>query len=715
MRHVLTSGFLLCLAITQAFAPRAAAVGDREVRAILVELNANPRPAPPLIGFKNEDDKKQYYERLDAIERKRAALVLELYRADPDHEALTTLMPERWQTVFDEYTDLDKLSAEITDVITRTKSDRLRVEGAFDRAEFRLKRGAAPIETIPREVDDFLKLAPRDARRSIIEKDLFESAPQKKRPRIAFLKEFAKRFPGTLLAIQAEGEIKRAEAIGKPFELEFDDAISGEHITMKRLRGEIVVIDFWATWSGPSVGHINALKDIYHKYHDHGVEFLGISLDFPARRGGLAKLREFVARNAIPWPQYFQGNAWQSEFSRTWGITTLPMIFVVDAKGLLRSTTAKDDLDPTLASLLMQSNMDSNLPLGAAAFDPRSGRKGERDADSILIELNENPLPAPPLIGFKNEDEKKQYYARLDATERKRAALILELYRADRDHEALTTLMPERWQTVFDEYTDLDQLSAEITDVVARTKSDSLRIEGAFDRAEFRLKRGAGQIETIPREVDDFLKLAPRDARRSIIEKDLYDGATKNVRTRIAFLKEFAKRFSGTLLAIEAEGEIKRAEAIGKPFELEFEDAISGEHITMNRLRGEIVVIDFWATWSGPSVGHINTLKDIYHKYHDRGVEFLGISLDFPARRGGLAKLREFVARNAIPWPQYFQGNEWQSEFSRKWGITTLPTIFVVDAKGLLRSTTANEDLDAVIASLFKESKSVTHAVSSKK
>ncbi len=717
MRHVSKFGLIVSLTITYALVARTSWGGDRESRPILVELNANPRPAPPLFGFKNDDEKKQYYARLDATERQRAAWILELYRVDPDHEALTTLMPERWQTMFDDFMNLDKLILEIADVIERTKSDRLKIEGAFYRAEFRLKRGAEPIDTIPPEVDAFLNSAPRDARRSIIEKDLYEAATQKQPPRIAFLKQFVKRFPGTLPAIQAENEIKCAEAIGKPFELDFDDAISGKHITMKDLRGKIVVIEFWATWSGPSVGEINAMKDLYHKYHDRGVEFIGVSLDFPARRGGLAKLKSFVARNEIPWPQYFQGNGWESEFSRNWGITTIPTIFVVDSRGLFHSKTERDDLDLVIATLLNQwkFQFNSSSYMDKYVFETPVARGGDRDSGSILVELNANPLPAFPLLGFKNDGEKKRYYARLDATERKRAALILELYRADPDHQSLTTLLPERWQTMFSVFMDFDQISREIEAMTARTKNDRLKIEGAFHRAAFRLKRGGMSIEMIPPEIDAFLKLAPRDPRIAIIEDNLYKAATQKQAPRIAFLKQFVKRFPGTLSGIQAESEIKCAEAIGKPFELDFDDAISGEHIAMKDLRGKIVVIEFWATWSGSSVGEINAMKDLYHKYHDRGVEFIGVSLDFPARRGGLAKLKSFVARNEISWPQYFQGNGWESEFSRNWGITTIPTIFVVDPAGLLRSTTARDDLDPVLASLLKKPKSDENAVSSKK
>ena len=118
---------------------------------------------------------------------------------------------------------------------------------------------------------------------------------------------------------------KQREAIGKPFELEFTDAIKGETVSIKGLKGKVVVIDFWATWCGPCVAEMPKMKKLYAEYKDKGVEFIGVSLDQPKEQGGLDKLKKFVAENEIAWPQYYQGNGWESEFSKSWGINSHPL------------------------------------------------------------------------------------------------------------------------------------------------------------------------------------------------------------------------------------------------------------------------------------------------------------------------------------------------------------------------------------------------------
>jgi thiol-disulfide isomerase/thioredoxin len=143
--------------------------------------------------------------------------------------------------------------------------------------------------------------------------------------------------------------------------------------------------------------------------------------------------------------------------------------------------------------------------------------------------------------------------------------------------------------------------------------------------------------------------------------------------------------YAGSTYASIAAGKALQADAIGKPLELSFNDFTSGKPVSVQKdLKGKIVVIIFWATWCGPCKAELPEEKRLYAEYKDRGVEFIGVSLDEPEKEGGRKALKEYLAENPIPWPQYYQGNGVSSEFSSKFGVISVPQIFVIDRQGKL-------------------------------
>jgi thiol-disulfide isomerase/thioredoxin len=159
-----------------------------------------------------------------------------------------------------------------------------------------------------------------------------------------------------------DGRTRAISSAGKPFELAFTDAISGKTIDLQRdLKGKIVVLDFWATWCGPCVAEMPANKEIYARYKDKGVEFIGISLDNPDDKGGLRALKKYCAENQITWPQYhLQGKGGNPTFARDWGVTSIPSVFLVDADGKLYTTDARGKLETMIPDLLARRDGKSS-------------------------------------------------------------------------------------------------------------------------------------------------------------------------------------------------------------------------------------------------------------------------------------------------------------------------------------------------------------------
>ncbi len=78
--------------------------------------------------------------------------------------------------------------------------------------------------------------------------------------------------------------------------------------------------------------------------------------------------------------------------------------------------------------------------------------------------------------------------------------------------------------------------------------------------------------------------------------------------------------------------------------------------------------------------------------------------------KGASTSLKKFVKEEGITWPQYYQGKGWKGDFSKSWGINSIPCVFVVDTDGKLYSVEARGKLEEIIPELLKKNARVAAA-----
>jgi thiol-disulfide isomerase/thioredoxin len=143
-----------------------------------------------------------------------------------------------------------------------------------------------------------------------------------------------------------------------------------------------------------------------------------------------------------------------------------------------------------------------------------------------------------------------------------------------------------------------------------------------------------------------------------------------------------------------AQGMAARLSAVGKPIDLRF-TALDGRAVDVAAMTNRVVLIDFWATWCGPCVRELPRLLELHQAYHPRGFEIVGVSLDEDREA-----LEKFVADRKIPWPQAFDGKGWASEHARAFGVTSIPSLWLVN-RGKVVSTDARADLEEFLKTLL--------------
>jgi thiol-disulfide isomerase/thioredoxin len=308
-------------------APAIARAADRPADEIVKEIEAIQPP-------------RTYAEMMERSQKK-AELIGELAKAHPDDARLNDLLPQRWMALAQSGKGAEA-TKEIDAALAKTKDTKLKTDGTYLKAQITLMENRLdPSKAMP-AVDAFLAVAPKDPRAQMLLYSVLSTTRDKDK-KIALEDRILKDFPTGFAADAVKGTRKQRDGVGKPFELEFTDAIKGETVSIKGLKGKVVVVDFWATWCGPCVAEMPTMKKLYAEYKDKGVEFVGVSLDQPKEAGGLDKLKTFVKDKEIGWPQYYQGNFWNSEFSKGWGVNSIPCVFIIDADGKLYSTEARGE------------------------------------------------------------------------------------------------------------------------------------------------------------------------------------------------------------------------------------------------------------------------------------------------------------------------------------------------------------------------------------
>ena len=224
-------------------------------------------------------------------------------------------------------------------------------------------------------------------------------------------------------------------------------------------------------------------------------------------------------------------------------------------------------------------------------------------------------------------------------------------------------------------------------------------------------KRDLAKAPAVIKQAGDLLTANPDDAATAGLAMQLAsafehmpggEALSKQAYETFGPIFEKSKNDSIRQMAESFQGTLRRLSLPGNPMKITG-TLLNGQPFDQSTLAGKIVLVDFWATWCGPCIAEIPNVLEQYEKYHSRGFEVIGISLD--QERDALEK---FVADRKIPWPILFEPSEgagWQHPLATYYGISGIPTVILIGMDGNVVSLNARgERLGELLDELYKDS-----------
>jgi thiol-disulfide isomerase/thioredoxin len=129
-------------------------------------------------------------------------------------------------------------------------------------------------------------------------------------------------------------------------------------------------------------------------------------------------------------------------------------------------------------------------------------------------------------------------------------------------------------------------------------------------------------------------------------------------------------------------------------------EGVDGKKFKLSDYRGKVAVVNFWASWCGPCMAMVPHERELVERLKDKPFVLVGVNGDETRD-----KAKEVMAKEKMTWPSFWNGpRDDEKAISRAWNVRGWPTVYVLDAKGVIRyKGVRGKELDKAVDGLLKE------------
>jgi tetratricopeptide (TPR) repeat protein len=187
-----------------------------------------------------------------------------------------------------------------------------------------------------------------------------------------------------------------------------------------------------------------------------------------------------------------------------------------------------------------------------------------------------------------------------------------------------------------------------------------------------------------------FAKEFPDDRRVAALLAEVASAFDEDdPHTALELLEEAKPKAQTPELQARIADDLKRLAMLNRPLEMQW-TAVNGTGVNLDQMRGKVVMIFFFASWSAPSMLELDWVKQL--AAGSDSIQALGICLD-----NDPIAASAMLTERGVRWPIYCDGAGWRGPLVRKLGINSLPALWIVDRDGVLRALDAKDDAPALL------------------
>lgn len=487
-------------------------------------------------------------------------------------------------------------------------------------------------------------------------------------------------------AIAQKISMVKAAEIGKvapDFEIM---SLDGKPVKLSSLKGQYVLIDFWASWCGPCRKEIPNLMKVYDEYKGKGLKLIGVSIDEDE-----TKWRKAVSEEKL---NYLQLRDSEKQTMKLYNYNGIPFIVLISPEGIilekgLRGSKVREKVMQYMNGQDFNIRVSSDKKMYGKAFLTciKDGRFSK--LDSINVDGTS--------FSFKKRIDKPDVYRVVFRTEGLDASICVE---PGGNYEV--SVLGNR-QSIVNVVSGKEQLLIQEHQAYIKPftqQCDALNVKYANAVKENNLE----QKESLMNELSDafvkrekasinFLKSAPKGfgaiviANNILIDnygylRDVYNLLDTVNYADSYYFKNFKAKYDEA-----ANKWIQGKEAIDF-----ITTDIKGKKIRLSEYKGRYILLDFWASWCAPCRMKAKELRAVKEQLDRKNIMMFSVSMDDKREQWEKATKEDHIDWINTSELKKFKENKIANDYK----VTQLPTLFLLDPNGKIikQNPTVKELLD---------------------